>query len=356
MKKTISLLLALTMLFCLFAGCRKAGTLPAAAAPRPDGPAETGAVPPAETDPVLPADEPTGETGKPDTPPAGSVHPMLYHVTGDDGQEMYLFGTIHIGDSRTEQALELLQPTLDGCDALAVEFDLVAYEQDYEAQLSAMYTFLLTDGTTVEDHMPADLYAQASALLEEAGLMPDLMKQYNLAMWSQLVQQAAMLTRSSLDLQMGMDRLLINYCHRAGIEVRDVESAEFQYELLASFSDELNLLEIRGILNHLDEYGEQTDELFAAWCRGDSDEIQAMTEDESAADEYTAAELLLLADYSRKMITERNTGMCDKAKQWLEAGDKVFFAVGAGHLVGPFGIVNLLKRAGYSVEQISVGG
>lgn len=46
MKKTISLLLALTMLFCLFAGCRKAGTLPAAAAPRPDGPAETGAVPP----------------------------------------------------------------------------------------------------------------------------------------------------------------------------------------------------------------------------------------------------------------------------------------------------------------------
>ena len=81
-----------------------------------------------------------------------------------------------------------------------------------------------------------------------------------------------------------------------------------------------------------------------------------MTEDESAADEYTAAELLLLADYSRKMITERNTGMCDKAKQWLEAGDKVFFAVGAGHLVGPFGIVNLLKRAGYSVEQISVGG
>lgn len=48
-----------------------------------------------------------------------------------------------------------------------------------------------------------------------------------------------------------------------------------------------------------------------------------------------------------------NLGMRDRAVEWMQAGDRVFFAVGAGHLVGDGGLVSLLCAAGYEVEQVS---
>ena len=42
--------------------------------------------------------------------------------------------------------------------------------------------------------------------------------------------------------------------------------------------------------------------------------------------------------------------------EWLASGDKVFFAVGAAHLVGDAGLVTLLREAGYTVEQLDYCG
>ena len=313
MKKLTSIILALVLLLSLFAGCS-------------DKTAPTSA-PETKT----PASAP--ETTKtPSNAGSADVHPMLFHVTGENGQEMYLFGTIHVGDERNSAALQKLTPFLDGCDALAVEFDIVAYEKDTAAQTRAVQQFILTDGTTVDQHMPAELFAQASELLGKAKLMPNLMKYYNLSMWSQLVEQAALLTTTSLDVNAGMDRQLIEYCYGKKLPVRDVESADLQYGLLASFSDEL----------------------YSVWTKGNYDDILAVlnSEDEAQEEEMTEAQKALVEDYNNKMLTQRNLGMRDKAVEWLKAGDKVFFAVGAAHLVDEDGLVELLRAAGYTVEQV----
>jgi uncharacterized protein YbaP (TraB family) len=368
--KKISVFLACVLLLTLFAGCGDR-TAPSTEAPGP-GTHQTTVIPstaePTAAPTTVPATVPTTETPTeaPETtaptalptttsaPEPGDVHPMLFRVTGENGQEMYLFGTIHVGDERIYTALAQVTPFLEGCDALAVEFDVVAYETDLAAQMQAINQFVLTDGTTVEDHMPAELYEKASALLGEAGLFPNLMKHYNLSMWSQLVEQAALMTKSSLDMEIGMDRELIHFCYDEKIEVRDVESPELQYALLASFSDELNLLMIENTLDNLEDYGAQTDRLYSVWLEGNYDNVVAFlngeTEDEEA--ELTEAQKVLVEDYNDKMLTQRNLGMRDKALEWLTAGDKVFFAVGAAHLVDEGGLVELLRAAGYTVEQV----
>ena len=151
-----------------------------------------------------------------------------------------------------------------------------------------------------------------------------------------------------------MDRSLIRHCYDKQIEVRDVESAELQYSLLASFSDELNLLLIENTLDNLDEYGEEVQELYDAWLKGNYEELAAVLEDEEdeSETELTEAQIALLEDYNDKMLTQRNLGMRDKAVEWLKAGDKVFFAVGAAHLIGEDGLVELLRAEGYTVEQL----
>ncbi|MBQ1410557.1 MAG: TraB/GumN family protein [Oscillospiraceae bacterium] len=335
--KKLSIFLAMLLLLSLLAGC---SNTPASTSAPENTAAKTDA---ATTAPATEQDSWTEE----------DVHPMLFHVTGENGQEMYLFGTIHVGDARTDIALQKLAPYLEDCDALAVEFDIVAFEGDTAAQVKAMTQFTLTDGSTVEDHMPAETYEQASALLQKANLYPNLMKYYNLPMWSQLVEQAALMTKSSLDMEAGMDRRLIDFCYDKQIPVRDVESAELQYGLMAGFSDELSLLLIETTLKRLDRYGAEIDELYSAWAGGNYDEIVAvLNREDELTEDLTEAEQALVDDYNDKMLTQRNLGMRDKAVEWLQAGDKVFFAVGAAHLVDEGGLVDLLRAAGYTVEQL----
>lgn len=360
--KKLSLLLTLVFLLTLLVGCGNAAT---PTEPASDAPVSTEAVQPvptttgqADTTPpdTHPADPTQDDTTPAATEPveADAVHPMLFHVTGENGREGWLFGTIHVGDRRIDTALQKLIPYLDGCEALAVEFDLVAYESDLAAQVKSMQQFVLSDGTRISDHMPKETFEKASALLDEAGLSPRFMEMYNLSMWSTLVEQAALITRTDFDMEIGMDRSLIRHCYDRQIEVRDVESAELQYSLLASFSDELNLLLIENTLDSLDEYGEGVQELYDAWLKGNYDELAATLEDEEdeSETELTEAQIALLEDYNDKMLTQRNLGMRDKAVEWLKAGDKVFFAVGAAHLIGEDGLVELLRAEGYTVEQL----
>lgn len=354
--KKLSILLTLVLLLAVLVGCGTAPVSTEAAQPA----TTTGSVDTSPAD-TVPADPSPADTSPADTTPAATeptgadaVHPMLFRVTGRNGQEGWLFGTIHVGDERIDTALQKLIPYLDGCDALAVEFDLVAYELDLAAQMKSMQQFVLSDGTRISDHMPKDTFEKASALLNEAGLMPKVMELYNLSMWSTLVEQAALITRTDFDMEIGMDRSLIHHCYDKQIEVRDVESAELQYGLLAGFSDELNLLLIENTLDNLDEYGEGVKELYDAWLKGNYDELAAILEDEEDDSEtdLTEAQIALLEDYNDRMLTQRNLGMRDRAVEWLEAGDKVFFAVGAAHLIGEDGLAELLRAEGYSVEQV----
>ena len=283
------------------------------------------------------------------------IHPMLFHVTGPEGQEGWLFGTIHVGDKRIDTAVEKIKPFLDGADALAVEFDIVAYESDFAAQVQGMNHFLLTDGTKITDHMPAETYEKAAALLKEAKVSPELMQAYDLAMWSQLVDQAAILTKTDFDMESGVDRTLIHYCYDKKIEVRDVESAELQYSLLAGFPDELNLLMLESTLDNPGSYKFSMNLLYNAWLRGNADTLEGLLSSEGSADGLSEEEAALMDEYYDAMLTQRNLGMRDKEVEWLEAGDKVFFAVGAAHLLGEDGLIALLLDAGYTVEQLSYG-
>ena len=83
----------------------------------------------------------------------------MWKATDADGHTLYLFGTIHVGDGRSDAVLEHIAPTLERCDALAVEFDVVAYQKDLGAAAESMTRFMLTDGTTIEDYLPKELYA-----------------------------------------------------------------------------------------------------------------------------------------------------------------------------------------------------
>jgi len=59
-----------------------------------------------------------------------------------------------------------------------------------------------------------------------------------------------------------------------------------------------------------------------------------------------------LAPIVVKLFDERNMRMTSKIEGYLNSSGSYFVIVGAGHLVGKRGIVELLKNKGYGVEQL----
>ena len=71
-------------------------------------------------------------------------------------------------------------------------------------------------------------------------------------------------------------------------------------------------------------------------------------------DEINAELLKIQEEYKTAMESSRNAGMLEVAKQYLESGDVVFFAVGLAHLLNNVnGLVDTLRDAGYTVELVT---
>jgi uncharacterized protein YbaP (TraB family) len=130
----------------------------------------------------------------------------------------------------------------------------------------------------------------------------------------------------------------------ANKDIIELETLEFQVGLLSSFPDELI---IKSLQEELDNIPTQEDvqELFDAWANGDAEKMETLAF-EGLADEPE------LAPYYEKMFDERNFNMAQKIEDFLADDEIYFVVVGAGHLVGENGLINLLSEAGYDVEQL----
>jgi len=84
-----------------------------------------------------------------------------------------------------------------------------------------------------------------------------------------------------------------------------------------------------------------------AWKKGDVDAVEkiAIGDDVKRTPAYQGV--------IDKMYYERNVKMAEKIEGYLKGSETVFVAVGAGHLVGPKGIVPLLRGKKYEVTQVT---
>ncbi|MBS1201739.1 MAG: hypothetical protein H6R22_248, partial [Chromatiaceae bacterium] len=93
---------------------------------------------------------------------------LLYEVRAPGGQNpSYLFGTIHSEDPRI---LDLPGPVLTAfADSPAFALEVVP---DTEAIIKSMVTMTYTDGRTLREVLPADMYPEVAAALQGLGMPP----------------------------------------------------------------------------------------------------------------------------------------------------------------------------------------
>jgi uncharacterized protein YbaP (TraB family)/predicted small lipoprotein YifL len=346
MKKLIALLLCMVMVLGLAACGQKNEPATTEAAPT-----TTAATEPSVPETTVPTTEPATEPAV--TEPAESViTPLLYKVTDSEGNVAWLFGSIHVGEEYFYPLPEYVLNAYASADALAVEFDIVSFESDINAQIEALQTMVYADGTTIVDHISEELYNDAKAALKDLGMYSSALDYYCPAMWSSFID-SAMIEKMGVDTSLGIDLYFLNRAHEEGKTILDVESAAFQYGMMAGYSEELQAMLLESSVASvelMEESKADMMQLVDAWATGNEAEFDALI---NAAPEFESPEEeVLYNEYQNAMITQRNLNMADFAEDALKSGEEVFIVVGAAHIVGAGAMAELLAQRGYTVEIV----
>ena len=298
----------------------------------------------------------TGEM-LPEDEPAEKAAPPFYHVTGSDGQEMWLLGTIHVGDQRTAYLPQEIYDAFSASDALALEYDSGAFDAQLETdtalqqEVSGLYFY--SDGSTTADHLDPEIYDAALVLMKASGNYSINAEYMKASAWSSAIDNFFLRQSYGLTSNQGMESRLEQLAAEQEKQILSIESGLSQLKMLMGFSDDIQELMLTGsIESSVYGYVSSVQELYELWCQGDEAALrEALADDLSEA---TEEELALYQEYNKAISLDRNEGMLDAAVGYLESGDVVFYAVGLAHLLDASnGLVEALREAGYTVEVVS---
>lgn len=301
----------------------------------------------------------------PEEEPETKPTPLFYHVTGPDGQEMWLFGTIHVGNERTAWLPQEIYDALASSDALALECDSEAFDEQYDAdeelQSQVSDAYFYGDGTTIQDHIDPELYETALKYMKATGSYNMNSEYLKTFFWYNSIDNFYLRQGYQLTGDQGIEERLTRFAEDNGIPLREVESSLFQFQMMGSFSDGLAELLLEDCLGYTaQDSWAGTMELYDMWCAGDEAALREMLSDEVDTSEFTEEELAeyqeqlpFIEEYNKAMSYDRNDGMLDVAIEYLESGETVFYAVGLAHLLNDHnGLVDSLRTAGYTVELV----
>ena len=297
--------------------------------------------------------------------PENKATPVFYHVTGENGQEMWLLGTIHVGDARTAYLPQEIYDAFAASDALAIECDTKAFDEQVEEdealaeEVSSLYFYT---GISLKVMMEEEVYDQAVKLLKAVGGYNMNMPYAKPYLWSSSIDDFYMRQGYQLHRDQGVEERLYTWAEELDKEIREVESSMFQLKMLTGFSKDLQIMMLEESMEASGrEYWESTMELYELWCAGDEAALREELSDEVDMTDWTEEEKAeyeevkhLIEEYNQAMSYDRNDGMLEKAIEYLESGDVVFYAVGLAHLLNNVnGLVDTLREAGYTVELVT---
>lgn len=277
------------------------------------------------------------------TKPAVTHRGALYQVE-HEGRRVYLFGTIHIGHAAFYPLDAQTMKALSSSVRLAVEFD----SRNMPAVMDAMARYAMyPQGERIDSHLSVRTKQQLRRTLPRFGLAFEKVAGFKPWMIANtLIGMDA--ERNGLSLQLGTEMFLLDFAQRHGLEVLELESADYQLALFDSLTPAQQELYLQETLDEISsgEAHRRTQQLVQAWKTADAKVFQALYEE-------LMAEKSISADFMRTVLLDRrNVAMASKIDALLERNGASFVAVGLLHLVGEQGLPELLRRRGYTVKKL----
>lgn len=272
----------------------------------------------------------------------GGKAQLLWQISGNGLEKpSYLFGTIHLGVDISEFNQPLVDALLE-TDVIATEIDT-----DSAAKLGVTDFMFMPDSVTYKDFLNHDEYELVDSVCKARlgiGLMfMSRIKPMYLAM--SLSIDIKSLKKDSINdlIMISLDQQLRDTAFALGKKGDALESAEFQLKLLDSYplASQFKML--------LECAKEEPSSPFS----GSLYELANTYRTQNIDDMAKAFAEIPDPFWQNEVVDKRNIGMYHKLIELME-NQSVFAAVGAGHLGGKNGLVEMLKEKGFTLTPVKL--
>jgi uncharacterized protein YbaP (TraB family) len=274
------------------------------------------------------------------------------------GNKVYLLGSIHIGDNLVYPVDNSIKEAFGESQALYVEANLFDQSGGMEYFMEkSMYQ----DGTSIRDHIPAELHEKVIKALELYGIPYEAYSTFK--PWSLANNLNAIHTSNSDSLEdgqqaamLGIDLYFMTKAMLMGMPIVELEGIAFQADMFDGLSKKVQEMYLESIVDAIldptDEGDEEQDllkEWLIQWQKGDHESFTESYTDSMEEEDEISRELTMM------LFGERDENMANKIMELLDAkGEATYFlVVGAGHFTVENSIIDRLQASGYNVQYIA---
>ncbi len=254
---------------------------------------------------------------------------LLWRIRKDDLPSSYLFGTMHVKDDVAFAHIDKAITALYACRGFMTEIDLSKAQTVIQPM-----DYCIPNGGKISELLGFKKFNKASAILRKAFDF-DLSTVDRL--WPIFVINK--LTESLLneDNSLPLDAYLWEQANRLNMNCTGLEEPEDQIKVLNALDLDTQLKMLKDTVKKVSKFKTSINSLIKGYA---DEDIQLLFKKSSKS----------LGAFRNLLLFERNINMVDKIES--HNATATFYALGAAHLAGQKGILNLLKKRGYTLKPI----
>lgn len=259
---------------------------------------------------------------------------ILWKISSASGKKSYLFGTIHVEDPRVTRLHSKVLDAIQQSRSMSLELI-----PDPQLQQKAMLAMLYTDGTNLKKVIGDNLYRRSIKAMSKRGMPEQIVA---------LMKPWAVMTILSIPTPKTgefLDKKLYHLAKKRGLKIYALENFDEQISVFDNLTKQEQTRMLKHTLDELSQIPAQLEALKNAWLNSDLALLESLSLEELAATTSSNS------SFKENMLDNRNRTMLKRMQPRLKEGN-AFIAVGALHLVGEAGLLQLLAQQGFNLTAV----
>jgi len=138
-----------------------------------------------------------------------------------------------------------------------------------------------------------------------------------------------------------LDKHFFDLASQESKKIVPLETVDFQIDLVTGFTKQEGELLMKTTLKDIATMEKDLDDILKAWETGDAEKLN----------KYLNEAMQEAPVIYKRMVTDRSRNWLPKVEELAQGKENAIVIVGAGHLVGTEGVVELLRKKGFKITQ-----
>jgi len=250
----------------------------------------------------------------------------------NESKTHFILGTMHVQSEEAYTPVATAKHYMELCHMYIGEMDLNDPDMDKIGDY-----FINEDEQLLVDLIGEKKYEKYTKIIQKAFFIDlDTISHYKPMVISNMIAESII----TKEYDVALDHFLWSYAQAIGMEMKGLESAQDQFDIMKSIPIDIQLKSLKSCVKNVTTFRKKVLRLSELYSQGKLTELYKTSKKS-------------MGELRKLMIYDRNQRMTERLIDYTTQG-ATFTAVGAAHLAGNKGMLKGLKKAGFRLKAISI--